>query len=175
MTGSPMQSAAAAVNCSSGLSPLKICPTSNRPTSGKPRSALRCAALTSAVDLVRGLGLLTDIAVVDVPGATPGYDNDYAAQRDACLRSLADRDLFLLHVEATDEAGHQGAVDEKVRSLELWDSDIEGETLLRVRVTELGRVDSVEVIESSGQPAFDSAAIRSASSTSNASTPQRAS
>ena len=46
--------------------------------------------------------------------------------------------------------------------LELWDSDIEGETLLRVRVTELGRVDSVEVIESSGQPAFDSAAIAGA-------------
>ena len=43
--------------------------------------------------------------------------------------------------------------------LELWDSDVEGETLLRVRVTEMGKVDSVEVLESSGQMAFDSAAI----------------
>jgi 2,3-bisphosphoglycerate-independent phosphoglycerate mutase len=82
--------------------------------------------LSSAVDLVRGLGVLAGIEVVDVPGATAGFDNDYGAQRDAALRSLADRDFFLLHVEATDEAGHQGAIDEKVRSLELWDSEVIG-------------------------------------------------
>jgi TonB family protein len=44
----------------------------------------------------------------------------------------------------------------------LWDQDVEGETLLRVRVTETGRVDSVEVVESSGHQAFDSAAIAGA-------------
>jgi 2,3-bisphosphoglycerate-independent phosphoglycerate mutase len=82
--------------------------------------------MSSAVDLVRGLGVLTGIEVVDVPGATAGFDNDYAAQRDAALASLADRDLFLLHVEATDEAGHQGDVAEKVRSLERWDRDVIG-------------------------------------------------
>jgi 2,3-bisphosphoglycerate-independent phosphoglycerate mutase len=80
--------------------------------------------LSSAVDLVRGLGVLTGLEVVDVPGATAGFDNDYAAQRDACLHSLADRDFFLLHVEATDEAGHQGDVAEKVAALERWDADI---------------------------------------------------
>lgn len=82
--------------------------------------------LSSAVDLVRGLGVLLDLEVVDVPGATAGFDNDYVAQRDACLASLADRDLFVLHVEATDEAGHQGDVKEKVTSLERWDADIVG-------------------------------------------------
>jgi 2,3-bisphosphoglycerate-independent phosphoglycerate mutase len=82
--------------------------------------------LSSAVDLVRGLGLLSGIEVVDVPGATAGFDNDYVAQRDAALASLTDRELFLLHVEATDEAGHQGAVDEKVASLERWDADVIG-------------------------------------------------
>ena len=82
--------------------------------------------LSSAVDLVRGLGVLAGIEVVDVPGATAGFDNDYVAQRDAALRSLEDRDLFLLHVEATDEAGHQGAIDEKVASLERWDADVIG-------------------------------------------------
>jgi 2,3-bisphosphoglycerate-independent phosphoglycerate mutase len=82
--------------------------------------------MSSAVDLVRGLGVLSGIEVLDVPGATAGFDNDYAAQRDAALASLADRDLFLLHVEATDEAGHQGAVDEKVTSLERWDADVIG-------------------------------------------------
>ncbi|HUF84412.1 MAG TPA: cofactor-independent phosphoglycerate mutase [Acidimicrobiia bacterium] len=82
--------------------------------------------LTSAVDLVRGLGVLTGLDVVDVPGATAGFDNDYVAQRDAALRSLADRPFFLLHVEATDEAGHQGDVAEKVTALERWDTDIIG-------------------------------------------------
>ncbi|MET0627696.1 MAG: cofactor-independent phosphoglycerate mutase [Acidimicrobiia bacterium] len=82
--------------------------------------------MSSAVDLVRGLGVLMGIEVVDVPGATAGFDNDYVAQRNAALTSLADRDLFLLHVEATDEAGHQGAVGEKVTSLERWDAEVIG-------------------------------------------------
>ncbi|MDQ1431042.1 MAG: 2,3-bisphosphoglycerate-independent phosphoglycerate mutase [Actinomycetota bacterium] len=82
--------------------------------------------LSSAVDLVRGLGVLSGIEVLDVPGATAGFDNDYGAQRDAALASLEDRDFFLLHVEATDEAGHQGAIDEKVKSLERWDAEIIG-------------------------------------------------
>lgn len=46
--------------------------------------------------------------------------------------------------------------------LELWDQDVEGETLLKVRVTDTGRVDSIVVAESSGHPAFDSAAIEGA-------------
>ncbi|MDH5760428.1 MAG: energy transducer TonB [Gemmatimonadota bacterium] len=46
--------------------------------------------------------------------------------------------------------------------LELWDRNVEGETLLRVRVTNVGEVDSVEVAESSGHPAFDSAAVAGA-------------
>lgn len=80
------------------------------------------AALNSAVDLVRGLGVLTDIEVVDVDGMTAGYDTDYAAQRECALDSLADgADLFVIHVEATDEAGHAGDVDQKVVALERWD------------------------------------------------------
>ncbi len=46
--------------------------------------------------------------------------------------------------------------------LELWEADVEGQTILRVRVTEMGAVDSVEVLEPSGYPAFDSAAVRGA-------------
>lgn len=81
--------------------------------------------ITTAVDLVRGLGVLTGMTLPEVKGATPGYDTDYAAQRDAALAGLADGlDLFVIHVEATDEAGHAGDAAEKVRSLELWDSQI---------------------------------------------------
>jgi 2,3-bisphosphoglycerate-independent phosphoglycerate mutase len=82
--------------------------------------------MTSAVDLVQGLGVLTGIDVVDVPGATAGFDNDYGAQAEACLASLADRDFFVVHIEATDEAGHQGRADIKVDALERWDADVIG-------------------------------------------------
>ena len=81
--------------------------------------------ITTAVDLIRGLGVLTDMALPDVPGATAGYDTDYRAQRDAAIAGLdAGLDLFLIHVEATDEAGHAGDAAEKVRSLERWDAEI---------------------------------------------------
>ena len=65
----------------------------------------------------------------DVPGASAGFDNDYAAQRIACIDSLGDRDFFLLHVEATDEAGHQQDAVEKVAALESWDREIIGPLL----------------------------------------------
>jgi 2,3-bisphosphoglycerate-independent phosphoglycerate mutase len=82
--------------------------------------------LVTAVDLIRGLGVLTGIDPVDVPGATGYYDTDYEAKRDAALASLADRELFVIHVEASDEAGHNGEADRKVEALENWDRRIIG-------------------------------------------------
>jgi 2,3-bisphosphoglycerate-independent phosphoglycerate mutase len=85
----------------------------------------RTGALVTAVDLIRGLGVLTGMDIVEVPGATGWFDTDYEGKRDAALRTLADgADVFLLHVEATDEAGHAGDLDEKVRALEAWDRRI---------------------------------------------------
>jgi 2,3-bisphosphoglycerate-independent phosphoglycerate mutase len=85
----------------------------------------RRGALCTAVDLIRGLGVLTGIDIVEVPGATGWYDTDYEGKRDAALRTLADgADVFLLHVEATDEAGHAGDLGEKVAALEAWDRRI---------------------------------------------------
>ena len=82
-------------------------------------------ALCTAVDLVRGLGVLTEMDVVEVEGATGWFDTNYEGKRDAALRALADgSDLFVIHVEATDEAGHAGNVEEKVRALENWDRRI---------------------------------------------------
>jgi 2,3-bisphosphoglycerate-independent phosphoglycerate mutase len=79
-------------------------------------------ALVAAVNVVRGLGTLTGLTVIDVPGATGWYDTDYAAKRDAALAALADgTDLVIVHVAATDEAGHAGDAAEKVRSLASWD------------------------------------------------------
>jgi 2,3-bisphosphoglycerate-independent phosphoglycerate mutase len=83
------------------------------------------AGLCTAVDLIRGLGVLTDIEVVEVEGANGWFDTNYEGKRDAALEALAgDTDLFLIHVEATDEAGHAGNVEEKVKALENWDSRI---------------------------------------------------
>ena len=56
---------------------------------------------------------------------TGWYDTDYEGKRDAAVQGLADgADLFVIHVEATDEAGHAGNVEEKVRALENWDRRI---------------------------------------------------
>lgn len=82
--------------------------------------------LVTAVDLIRGLGALTGIERVEVEGATGYYDTDYEGKRDACLRSLEDAPFFLLHVEASDEAGHNGDLAAKVEALENWDRRIIG-------------------------------------------------
>ncbi|MDQ3385489.1 MAG: cofactor-independent phosphoglycerate mutase [Actinomycetota bacterium] len=83
------------------------------------------AGLCTAVDLIRGLGVLTEIEVVEVEGATGWYDTSYEGKRDAALGALADgAELFVIHVEATDEAGHAGDLEEKVKALEAWDRRI---------------------------------------------------
>jgi 2,3-bisphosphoglycerate-independent phosphoglycerate mutase len=85
------------------------------------------AGLVTAVDLIRGLGVLTGIRVVEVEGATGWYDTNYEGKRDACLEALAGgADLFLIHVEASDEAGHAGNLEEKINALENWDRRILG-------------------------------------------------
>jgi 2,3-bisphosphoglycerate-independent phosphoglycerate mutase len=85
----------------------------------------RRGALVTAVDLIRGLGVLTGMDIVEVPGATGWFDTDYEGKRDAALHTLAEgADLFLVHVEATDEAGHAGDLDEKIKALEAWDARI---------------------------------------------------
>jgi len=83
------------------------------------------AGLVTAVDLVRGIGMLSGMKICDIPGATGRYDTDYEGKRDVALAELAGGlDLFVIHVEATDEAGHAGDVVEKGRALENWDSRI---------------------------------------------------
>jgi len=83
------------------------------------------AGLVTAVDLIRGLAVLTDMEISEVEGATGWYDTNYEAKRDAALAGLSDGlELFVIHVEATDEAGHAGNVAAKVKALEDWDSRI---------------------------------------------------
>jgi 2,3-bisphosphoglycerate-independent phosphoglycerate mutase len=81
-------------------------------------------AVVGAVDLVRGIGRLAGMDVIDVPGATGGLDTDYGAKARAALAALEDHDLVWVHVEAPDEAGHMGDLREKVRAIERVDREV---------------------------------------------------
>jgi 2,3-bisphosphoglycerate-independent phosphoglycerate mutase len=78
-------------------------------------------AVISAVDLVKGLGVYAGLDVISVEGATGLHDTNYEGKADACLRALEDRDLIYLHVEATDEAGHERDLELKIRCIEYLD------------------------------------------------------
>jgi 2,3-bisphosphoglycerate-independent phosphoglycerate mutase len=86
-------------------------------------------AIISAVDLVRGVGVLLGWKRIDVPGATGYLDTDYAAKGRSAVAALADHDLVCVHIEAPDEASHEGKVDEKVRALERIDEHVIGPLL----------------------------------------------
>ncbi len=83
-------------------------------------------AMITAVDLMRGLAALVGWRRIDVPGATGYLDTDYAAKGRAAVEALADADLVCVHVEATDEASHEGDAPAKVRALEEIDRHIVG-------------------------------------------------
>jgi len=91
------------------------------------RFGLRGAVIT-AVDLLRGIGRLLGWQIIEVPGATGYLDTDYAAKGRYAIETLArpDVDFIVVHVEATDEASHEGSVREKVDALEQIDSKIVG-------------------------------------------------
>lgn len=75
----------------------------------------------TAVDLVRGLARLIDLEVVEVAGATGYLDTNYEGKARAAVHALAERDFVMVHVEATDEAGHSGKAELKVKAAEEFD------------------------------------------------------
>jgi 2,3-bisphosphoglycerate-independent phosphoglycerate mutase len=82
------------------------------------------AALTSGVDLLKGLAKMVGMRVLDIPGVTDGPDNDYAAQVKGALKALDDNDLVVIHIEAPDEAAHAGSINDKVEAIERIDSEV---------------------------------------------------
>ena len=89
----------------------------------------KTAALISAVDLLKGLGKSMKMDVLDVPGATGYYDTDYAAKGKHACEALRTHDLVFVHVEAPDEAGHDGDTRKKVQAIESIDAQILGPAL----------------------------------------------
>jgi 2,3-bisphosphoglycerate-independent phosphoglycerate mutase len=82
------------------------------------------AALTSGVDLLKGLAQMMGMEVLNITGVTDGLDNDYAAQATGALKALEEHDLVVIHVEAPDEAAHAGLVDDKVEAIQRVDKEM---------------------------------------------------
>jgi 2,3-bisphosphoglycerate-independent phosphoglycerate mutase len=93
----------------------------------KPLTALypiSSGAVISAVDLIRGIGVYAGLEVIMVEGATGLYDTNYEGKAQAALDALKEKDFVYLHVEASDEAGHEGDVPLKVKTIEYLDARI---------------------------------------------------
>ncbi len=90
-------------------------------------------SVISAVDLVRGLGVLAGLEVILVPGATGFLDTNYLGKGEYGLASLKRKDFLFLHVEAPDEAGHMGSAEKKVQALEDFDQKVVGTILAGMR------------------------------------------
>ncbi|OPY49687.1 MAG: 2,3-bisphosphoglycerate-independent phosphoglycerate mutase 1 [Methanosaeta sp. PtaU1.Bin112] len=83
-------------------------------------------AMISAVDLLKGIGRYAGLQVIDVPGATGNIDTNYEGKVQAALEALKSCDFVYLHIEAPDEAGHEGNIDLKVKAIELFDERVVG-------------------------------------------------
>jgi 2,3-bisphosphoglycerate-independent phosphoglycerate mutase len=79
---------------------------------------LRKTAVISAVDLIRGIGVYAGMEVIPVEGATGLHDTNYEGKTNAALEALRTNDFVYLHIEASDEAGHEGNVALKVKTIE---------------------------------------------------------
>jgi len=86
-------------------------------------------AIISAVDLLKGIGIYAGLDVIEVPGATGYLDTNYEGKASAAIEVLKTRDLVFVHVEAPDEAGHEGSIDKKLQAVEDFDSRIVGPIL----------------------------------------------
>jgi 2,3-bisphosphoglycerate-independent phosphoglycerate mutase len=93
-------------------------------------------AMVSAVDLLKGLGKLRGMEVVNVQGATGWIDTDYEGKANAALDALATHDFVYVHIEAPDEAGHGGYLKEKVKAIEDIDSRVMSIVLAGLNATD---------------------------------------
>ncbi len=100
-------------------------------------------AVISAVDLIRGIGVYAGLEVIHVPGATGLWDTNYEGKADACLEALSRHDMCYVHVEAPDEAGHEGNVELKVRTIEDLDARLIGRVLAGLKARGLEAVVAV--------------------------------
>ncbi|MBM4278413.1 MAG: cofactor-independent phosphoglycerate mutase [Deltaproteobacteria bacterium] len=87
----------------------------------------------SAVHLIKGIGLLAGLEVLQVPGITGYFDTNYEGKGEYVLRGLEKRDFVYVHVEAPDEAGHMGDLRLKVEAIEAFDEKVVGTILKGIK------------------------------------------
>lgn len=85
---------------------------------------IKSGTVISAVDLIRGIGVYAGLKVVLVDGATGLYNTNYEGKAQAAIEALKTDDFVYLHIEASDEAGHEGDVDLKIKTIEYLDHRI---------------------------------------------------
>ncbi|MCE5299930.1 MAG: cofactor-independent phosphoglycerate mutase [Spirochaetia bacterium] len=83
-------------------------------------------AVISAVDLVNGIGVSMGLDIINVPGVTGYIDTNYRGKAEAALKALGKKDFVYVHVEATDEMGHNGDIKGKIEAVEKFDTEIVG-------------------------------------------------
>jgi 2,3-bisphosphoglycerate-independent phosphoglycerate mutase len=92
----------------------------------------KTGAVISAVDLLQGIGVLVGFDVMKVMGATGLFDTNYEGKADAVIEGLKDHDFVYCHVEASDEAGHEGDYNLKTKTIEYLDKRLIGKVLGRL-------------------------------------------
>ena len=85
---------------------------------------IKKSAVISAVDLLHGIGVYAGMEIIKVEGATGLYDTNYEGKAKAAVDALRTNDFVYLHIEASDEAGHEGDVELKVKTIEYLDQRI---------------------------------------------------
>jgi 2,3-bisphosphoglycerate-independent phosphoglycerate mutase len=83
----------------------------------------------SAVHLIKGIGILAGLEVLEVPGITGYFDTNYDGKAQYAMRGLREKDFVYVHVEAPDEAGHMGNPQLKIEAIEAFDAKIVGPIL----------------------------------------------
>lgn len=82
--------------------------------------------LVSAVDIVKGIAVLSGLEVLEVPGITGYLDSNFEGKVDAIVKNLKDDEVGFIHIEATDETGHEGNREKKKLAVEILDRRIIG-------------------------------------------------
>lgn len=93
----------------------------------------KTGSVVAAVDLVRGIGRIVGLDVVDVPGATGYIDTNYLGKGEMGFQALAEKDFVFVHVEAADEAGHEKDAEKKIFAIEKLDELVLGTILNRMK------------------------------------------
>ena len=85
---------------------------------------IKSGVVISAVDLIKGIGIYAGLKSIDVEGATGLFDTNYEGKAQAAIDALRENDFVFLHIEASDEAGHEGNVELKKTTVEYLDKRI---------------------------------------------------